>query len=492
MNYISSKRWSIVLLTVVVVLLSSSVVPAFAQPQYAVPIVVANTSFLNVRTGPGVQYTVLVTVVGGSDLPVLGVGSDGVWYLVSTPIGIGWVNVEYTLPRGNFTVVPTINVNSPGALLLAPVEVPTLSVALGQGGGAVTAAAPTSTVERFRAQINVETVNLRYEPQDSSAPITILTIDRTGVEDYSIVGRSRDPRGFEWLQIDVPGVGAGWLEAPKLNLRLSARYRTVLQVVADIVGMTADPVTNESIGLPVLQRNQELFLLDISQNSLFVKVETPEGVVGWLPFNSVQTRTGTRSDILAEAEAANPQAAAIAAGQGGGGATPAIVFPTLEVPHVVVNTSFLNIRSGPGAQFASIATVSGGDRLEVLGIASDGVWFLVRGGFGRGWVNNEFTLFRGSINSVPIISSDTALSLSVGGGQAAIPVAIFTNAITLYAAPGTNFGTVGFLNGPSQLPVVARTADGNWVQVSTQTGFGWVQASQVIVQGNPALIPVVG
>ncbi|MCA9905993.1 MAG: SH3 domain-containing protein [Anaerolineae bacterium] len=488
MKLFSGKRWALAVLLALLLALPMSFQTALAQPQYAVPLLVANTSFLNVRTGPGVQYTTLVTVVGGSELPVLAIGSDGVWYLISTPVGVGWVNVDFTVPRGNFSVVPTINVNAVGAVLVAPVTAPTLSIGLdaGQGGGPATAAS-TSTVERFRAQINVEFVNLRYEPQDNSAPIAIVSVDPTGVNDYSIVGRSVDSRGVEWLQIDMPGTGTGWIEAPKLKLRLSARYRTVLQVVADVVGMTADPVTNEGIGLPVLTRNQEVFLLDISANSQLVKVETGDGIVGWLPFNSLQTRMGTTSDTLAAEEAANPPAAPFVDGQGGGGPTP-VIFPQLEMPHVIVNTSYLNIRGGPGSQYASVATVSGGTQLDVLGRAHDDVWLYVRGTFGTGWVNNEFTLFRGIIDNVPYIDANAAVTLTT----VQTPVAIFSTALTLYAAPGVNFGAVAFVNGPAELPVVARTADGNWVQVNSPAGFGWVLASQVVVRGDPNLIPVVG
>ncbi|MCC6613527.1 MAG: SH3 domain-containing protein [Anaerolineae bacterium] len=486
MKLFSGKRRALVLL-LALLLLPMSFQAALAQPQYEIPLLVTNTSFLNVRTGPGVQYTTLVTVVGGSELPVLAIGSDSVWYLVSTPVGVGWVNVDFTLPRGNFTVVPTINVNAIGATLFAPVTVPTLSIGLDAGQGGGQAAAPTSTVERFRAQINVEAVNLRREPLDNSAPIAIVGVDKTGVSDYSIVGRSVDSRGVEWLQIDMPGIGTGWIEAPKLTLRLSARYRTVLQVVADIVGMVADPVSNEGIGMPVLQRNQEIFLLDITPNGLFVKVETGDGIVGWLPFNSVQTRTGTTSDDLAAQAASNPPAAQFVDGQGGGGPSP-VLFPQLELAHLIVNTSYLNVRSGPGPQFASIATVSGGTSLDVLGVVEDGSWFYVRGTFGTGWVFNEFTLFRGVYDNVPVITGNAAASLAV----VQTPVAIFSTALTLYAAPGVNFGAVAFINGPGELPVVARTADGTWVQVNSSAGFGWVLASQVIVRGDPNLIPVVG
>ena len=54
-----------------------------AEQTFQQPILVVNTSFLNVRTGPGAQYTVLVTVVGGTELPVLGVFGDGVWFGVN-------------------------------------------------------------------------------------------------------------------------------------------------------------------------------------------------------------------------------------------------------------------------------------------------------------------------------------------------------------------------------------------------------------------------
>ena len=102
-----------------------------AEQSFQQPILVVNTSFLNVRTGPGVQYTVLVTVVGGTELPVLGIFGDGVWYQVATDGGPGWVNIEFTLPRGDLSNLPILEVGETGAP----------NVDLGQGGGFV---APTS------------------------------------------------------------------------------------------------------------------------------------------------------------------------------------------------------------------------------------------------------------------------------------------------------------------------------------------------------------
>ncbi len=480
----SARRWMVVVTMALLLALplSFTTLTAFAQPQYAFPIVVTNTSFLNVRTGPGIQYTVLVTVVGGSELPVLAAGSDGVWYLVSTPVGVGWVNIEYTIPRGNFSVVPRINVNSIAAQLIAPVQVPTLSIAAGDQGGGGAASSFTQTVERFRAQLVVDFVNLRLQPLDNSAPITILRVDPTGVEDYSIVGRSVDQRNVQWLQIVVPDAGTGWIEAPKAELRLSARYADVLEVVNDIIGLSADPQTGISGALPVLVRGDEVFLIGASANNEFYRVETRDGVVGWLPASSVQMRSGTRSDLIVAREG-RMTSAAVDAGQGGG----EVAMPRLALPQAIVNTGFLNIRSGPGAQFTTVATVAGGTALDVIGRAADDVWLLVRGTFGIGWLNADFVLFRGNYASVPLIS-DAARFAAAAVER---PVATFSAALTLYAAPGVNFGAIGFVTGPGELPIVARTANGAWVQLDTPAGFGWVLASQVLIIGNQSLIPIV-
>jgi uncharacterized protein YgiM (DUF1202 family) len=476
----------VVALVLALVLMVFGITPIFAQgATLSTPVVVVNTSFLNVRTGPGAQYTVLATVVGGSTFPVLGIGSDGVWYLVSTPVGIGWVNVEFTLPRGDLSVVPEVNVNSIDAVLLSAPEAPTIALASeGQGGGGSAFAAP-STVERFRAAINVEFVNLRQAPAENAPAITILTPIADRLTDFAIVGRSADERRVEWVAINVPNFGVGWVEAPKVITRLSARYATVMVLTAVEFGLTSGPAGGSGEGLPVLLQNQEVFLIG-NFGDTYAQVETADGLTGWLPFSVLRFRENTTSDILRQQGDTREAMIAAAMDQGGGGQE--IVFPTLDTGRIIVNTSFLNARSGAGGEFSVVATLGGGDELEAVGISRDGFWFLVRGSFGTGWVDTDFVVFRGSIDSVPVVDPSAVLT------EATIdtPVAIFSTSLTLYAAPGVNFGAVGFVNGPGELPVVARTADGRWVQVSTPNGFGWVLAEQVIVQGDPRLIPVVG
>jgi len=198
--------------------LFSMAFPAFQQraqaQQVALPILVVNTGALNARSGPGPEYTVITVVRGGTELPVLGTNASNTWYLVATAAGAAWVDVSFTLARGNFSFVPTIQ---PGAAI-------------------------------------------------------------------SIV---------------------------------------------------------------------------------------PSGP------SSVRLPSGTSTTVTQ---------------------------PSLQAPEVIVNTGRLNVRSGPGGQFTSIAVVSGGTSLAGLGVTTDGIWYLVQGTFGRGWVASEFTIVRGEFSNLAVIT----------------------------------------------------------------------------------------
>ncbi len=190
--------------------------------QLAIPRLVVNTSFLNVRTGDGPQYSVIMVVPGGTELPVLGTNGDNSWYLVTSSAGAGWVDVSFTLPRGDFRNVPELS--------------PTVGV----------------------------------EPM-AQTPLSI-----------------------------------------------------------GLYSAQAAAAASQSVGAPI---------------------------------------------------------------------------PALQVPHVIVNTHALNIRTGPNAAFEVLFTVYGGASLDVIGVTSDNAWFEVSGSFGQGWVASDFVIFRGTFSNVPVIEN---------------------------------------------------------------------------------------
>lgn len=79
------------------------------------PRAVVNATYLNVRSGPGVQYSSLGTVYGGDTLPIVGKSSDGVWLLVTTSFGQGWINIKYVITFDYFGNAPVATPGNPAA-----------------------------------------------------------------------------------------------------------------------------------------------------------------------------------------------------------------------------------------------------------------------------------------------------------------------------------------------------------------------------------------
>jgi hypothetical protein len=71
-----------------------------------------NTQALNVRSGPGAQYTILATVAGGDHLHVVGRSDDDVrenwWYVELANGQRGWVNNIHVFIRGSLSGTPVV------------------------------------------------------------------------------------------------------------------------------------------------------------------------------------------------------------------------------------------------------------------------------------------------------------------------------------------------------------------------------------------------
>jgi uncharacterized protein YraI len=222
---------------------------------------------------------------------------------------------------------------------------------------------------------------------------------------------------------------------------------------------------------------QEAYLLNRVDNQ--VQIELIDGTVGWVDVSFIQVRD--RNSVYSQ----------YCANGGFTSRSTGLVNSAVEdraaraaIPRVIINTGYLNIRSGPGAQYTSVIALPGGTELSVLGRAADGVWYLVQGPFGQGWLNIDYVLFRGDGSRLPIIRDVV--------GEIDTPRATINRpGATLYAAPNLTLGVVGTLAEGAEVDVVARTADSLWVQVSTDLGFGWVQADFVNLTGNVGSIPVV-
>jgi N-acetylmuramoyl-L-alanine amidase len=196
----------------------------------------------------------------------------------------------------------------------------------------------------------------------------------------------------------------------------------------------------------------------------------------------------------------------------------AVPVPVVAVENpgnrVIINTGNLNVRNGPGGSYTILAKVAGGTELEVVGRAGDGVWFLIKGYFGLGWVNAQYVIFRGDARTVPIIEDAykgggiiiNTTSTVTGTTQTVVatpqpvvqPVAVQGNRVIINtgnlnvrSGPGAGFSVVAVVPGGTELPVVGRAGDGVWYLVQGGFGQGWLNIEFAIFRGDGSTVPII-
>ena len=158
---------------------------------------------------------------------------------------------------------------------------------------------------------------------------------------------------------------------------------------------------------------------------------------------------------------------------------------TADAPFGIVSTAFLNVRSGPGINYASLGRVSGGDTLAILGRSADGAWYQVQSPFGSGWVSARYLTLRNEFGTAPVAAP--AADAPVSG-----PIAIInTGALNVRSGPGAQYTDIGTLAGGDQGRIIGRSADGGWWLIETSFGSGWVSTRFVIARGDTAGVPIV-
>lgn len=137
------------------------------------PVGIISTGALNLRSGPGPQYTDIGTLAGGEQGRIIGRSSDWGWWLLETRLGNGWASSRYILVRGDTSLVPSV---APGGVT-TPTD--------GQGGGAAPAPAltdPTALVAtgalNIRSGPNIAFSSLGSVPAGTQMPIIGQSVDR--------------------------------------------------------------------------------------------------------------------------------------------------------------------------------------------------------------------------------------------------------------------------------------------------------------------------
>jgi uncharacterized protein YraI len=489
--------------------------------------VVANVSLLNVRNGPGANFLVLGVVPGGTEMPVTGISADGGWFQVESPFGKAFVYAEFVVYRGSapglIPIVPPGGV-SPNEAPVVTVMVPALNVRSQPVlGSNIIGVVPQSFVMSVTGRTDTgwyQVVSPFGTGWVTSALVTasgdtgsIPVVDPSG----NVVKEKKKDKKAEttiptFTSYTTTTTTTTTTTKPTKGSKKLGDTGTKVIVVATRMNVRSGPGTNFPI-VGLVTQGTELAVTGVFPNGLWWEVLSPQGTSKVYVAGSYVVFSGdlSRVPVLNFGDytpSAPVTVLPLVDGQGGGGDGTAVLIP--GGPHVIVNTSVMNVRIGPGGQYPSAGTVPGGTRLEVTGQFPDGLWWEVQSPFdgGRAYVSAEYVVFRGSSVLVPLLSYSTFSTTAPVAVPAtttttttttgtvipagAAHVVVNTPFMNVRSGPGGQFVPLGTVPGGTELIVTGQFTDGKWWEVESPfgEGRGYVSAEYVVFRGSAILVPV--
>jgi uncharacterized protein YraI len=170
------------------------------------PIVIAHKNGVDLRSGPGPEYTKVGLLKQGGSLEIVGRNGDSSWWLVSTPNGLAWVSADAAMVQNVNDSIPVVT--TPALLVLptlgdsqstpASAAVPTVPATPTptRPSGTPTAAVDESRIfvedtvgyKRLWEQLSAPPVSESFSPRGDQIAII------EGVKLYSVAGDGSDAR----------------------------------------------------------------------------------------------------------------------------------------------------------------------------------------------------------------------------------------------------------------------------------------------------------
>ncbi len=317
-----------------------------------------STGALNVRSGPGVTYSVITVASQGHTVSLLGRNANSSWAKIRLANGTeGWVNASLLTPNVSISSLPLAD--SPAA------PEPPVPVA----PGAV--------------------LSLRSGP-GTNYPVTGSVYQGLQV---TAVGRNANNT---WLKVQLSDGQQGWIGAQYVQLSIPIGNLPVMDGTTTTPASTATPAplanaatiatgmanvrSGPGIGYGIVttaSQGQAVSMLARNSISSWVKIQLSGGTQGWVNVSLLSTSVSINS-------------------------LPVEDVPTLSTSGLV-NTAALNVRSGPGISYGVTAVVYQDQGVALLGRTADTSWLKIRLSNGVvGWVNAAYIQTTTTLNSLPV------------------------------------------------------------------------------------------
>lgn len=159
----------------------------------------------------------------------------------------------------------------------------------------------------------------------------------------------------------------------------------------------------------------------------------------------------------------------------------------------VANVYYLNLRGGPGVEYARVAVLTNGQFLTLVGRNTDATWVQVVAAPNLvGWVNSRYVATATSIFSLPITFTTTPPAPPTPQPPVTGTAIVTANFLNLRSGPAANFDILSKLVNGQSMTLLGRNADASWVNVSVpNVGSGWVSARYILPYVPVASLPVI-
>ncbi len=433
------KKLSISLIVIVFLLGLTTIVSATslqAEMEQTTATGTVNTGAANVRSGPGVAYSISAVVYQGNTVTLLGRNDASSWIQVQTSGGTtGWMNASLITSETAVSSLPVVST-------------PTLSPA---------------------ATVNTGALNVRSGPGVNYSVLTAVSYGNS----VSLLGRISDN---SWVKVQLSSGQQGWVHSSFLSANVTISSLPLADSPAEpepavpvapnaLLALRSGPSLNDTVVGHVFQ-GQRVKALARNGNNTWIKVRIIEsGIEGWISATYVQLSISLDSlPIQFGSETVQPS-------------------PTAPSDlTAVVATGALNVRTGPGAAYAITTVVNQGDSLKITGRISSNSWIQVTTPSSQsGWVSTALVNVSGDLSSAPIldVASQTATAY------------VNTGALNVRSGPSIDYAVTAVVELGDTVGLLGRTSNSAWVKVRlTNDHVGWLNATYITANTTINSLPV--
>ncbi|MCL4870966.1 MAG: SH3 domain-containing protein [Anaerolineae bacterium] len=346
----------LVLFALMTTVSSVAAAPAAHPPYQSGATATVGTGALNVRSGPGVGYSVVTVVYSGHVVTMLGRNSNSTWVKVRVAAGHeGWVSAPFIIPSAAIASLPVLDGGTP------PSSTPMATVATGA-------------------------LNVRTGPGVNYSIITAIHQGTT----VTLLGRNGNG---SWVKVRLSGGSEGWVNASLITPTVAIATLPVLdsstpgtaptaRVATGALNVRYGPGVNYGV-ITAIQQGTVVTLLGRNSGGTWVKVRLSGGTEGWV-----------------NASLVTPSVAIVTLPVLDGSTTPP---PPSSGTATATVTTAANIRSGPGTGYHIVGGAQAGQVLTLLGRNHTSQWVQVRLANGTtGWIHGGLVTLSVPLSGLPI------------------------------------------------------------------------------------------